>query len=306
MKKPLKSLYTIYRQLSNSRIARPNDTKGFHLTPLNISSLEALRKDDHKKSLFIDNTDLLSKPFLVQISEKEVFDATKEGLYRFISTKGETRQVIVYNGDLQILFFSIGSLFLHSSGSDNFLSTSKLLYICHKRQLKVTCGTTARVAAKILQRINLRCRVASFFSLDDWNSYDNGHTALEYWSEEFNKWILLDFDLKCYFLSTENDKPLGLMELVNQSKFKLKFFAPRQIANGNFKDNDPNFLTQSIFLDDQAAFNWLKKKLVNPVIHLDGIHYSHIMKEEDSDLVKKYFPNYIFCDKEQFTEIYNQ
>ena len=56
----------------------------------------------------------------------------------------------------------------------------------------------------------IESRVVQTLTVEDWNSYNNGHTMIEIYRHDFNKWVLYDLDNNAYF--SANQIPLSLLE----------------------------------------------------------------------------------------------
>ena len=218
---------------------------------------------------------------------------------------GKTYQFIVFRNDLHQLFYSIGSLFIHAGGKHNHLPTGQLLQLASTQLLEVTCGTASRVSEVLLSQVGMQVRQVSFFTLEKWNSYDNGHTLLEIWDSNWNKWRLIDFDLKCEYFAEDNETPIGLVELVESSSFHLKFFGPRQLTGHRGQGVDSTFLFQGIFLDNLLAMQWIKQKAQFAVLHSKGKYLSYIIDDKKLKEAHHLLPNYSFVTKGKFIEYYN-
>ena len=69
-----------------------------------------------------------------------------------------------------------------------------------------TCGTITIWIQEILESNNIKSRIVQTLTLDDWNTYDNGHTMIEVYHNDLQKWILYDLDSNVYF--SKNGIPL--------------------------------------------------------------------------------------------------
>lgn len=300
----LKLLRYYLRKIYRKQIA-PEKLLAFHITPLGISESRIRQKSTIKSVVSLNDIKLINNPIEIATSDYYV-NATQEGLYRVIQENGVTTQLIVFKDNLKILYFSIGSLFLHSIGPDNYLETEKLLKIATKRQLEITCGTVTRISKSIFESLNILSREVGFFTLKNWNNYDNGHSLLEFWDNTLNKWVLIDFDLKCMIYNVNNGTPLSLLELINGVDFELRFFAPRQITGNHYRNTDPKFLTQPIFLDDKAAKEWIQQKAEYPLLKFKEKYYCPIDNEYLKLKIKRLLPGYNYCSSEEFLNIYQE
>jgi hypothetical protein len=302
LKSTIKKIVKKMRELFDRDMELPFKTIAYFYSFEFVGPCEISITKEKLKSL--DSLSLICVEDKVKVSDEEYCDISNEGIYRIISPKGFTRQFIKYKKSLNTLLHSIALLFVHASGKDNFLETEELIERCRFRVLETTCGTTARVAKHILEIVGISCRVVSVFTMDDWNTYDNGHTLLEFWDQKFKKWALIDFDLKCRFLGSHKQQPIGLMELTQGVDFEMEFFAPRQLLGQRNSNSDSTFLMQRIFLSNDQAFHWIKEKAQHPVLHTEGGLFGLVAGSNELNIAKQHLPQYQFCTEEQFQKLY--
>ena len=172
--------------------------------------------------------------------------------------------------------------------------------------LEVTCGTASRLAQELLIHAGILSRQVAIFTLRRWNNYDNGHTMLEIWDKGSKKWLLWDFDLKCRYYMLDEERPIGLKELINSEDFSLQFFGSRQITGKRTKSFDSTFLFQPIFFDDVQVYNWIRETACFPVLQNRDEWFSFVKDENERKLAKSLLPNYRFVPEEEFMKLYQQ
>lgn len=286
---------------SANKPVRPNSAKLLYLSSQCLNDISTILKPAKNE---MHSNKLIVKPGILVIN-KLAIEAYTEGVYRLTQEDGKTYQFIVFRNDLQQLLYSIGALFIHSGGKYNRLSTSQLLQLASTQLLEVTCGTATRVSEVLLSQVGIRARQVSFFTLEKWNSYDNGHTLLEIWDSNWDKWRLIDFDLKCEYFAEDKETPIGIVELVESSSFHLKFFGPRQLTGHRGQGVDSTFLFQGIFFDNSLAIQWIKQKAQFAVLHFKGKYTSYIQDDQQLKEAHHLLPSYSFVSKDKFMEYYH-
>lgn len=78
---------------------------------------------------------------------------------------------------------------------------------------KFRCNGIAKMMAQILMAANIPVRTVRLAS-----KREIGHVVLEFWSDEYNQWCLIDPDYNVYYTDINNAKPLSAMELYIMSK----------------------------------------------------------------------------------------
>lgn len=120
-------------------------------------------------------------------------------------------------------------LIVHGNKDDKIKSFEKKKKIIIKRPITLTCGESNIFAQNFLDELGVDSRLVLTLKNGNWNSYDNGHTLMEFYSKRLNKWILYDIDLKCYFKN--GTKILNMLELSQLGRFEIV-----QTSNHSFID----------------------------------------------------------------------
>lgn len=169
-----------------------------------------------------------------KIHLKEVFESIPQQFDQLINVgdsdyilyffDGErTKNFIVYNPKHEFfplnLVNSISLLINHGSRDDNLNSYDKRIKKIMTTPLSLTCGESSTFVHQILNRLNLKSRIVLTLTNEDWNTYDNGHTLIEIFLENLNKWILYDIDLKNVFLKKNNY--LSLFDIITSDSYEV-------------------------------------------------------------------------------------
>lgn len=91
-------------------------------------------------------------------------------------------------------------------GLDNAHPYEQSLEILRTRSLSMTCGTVSAFAQRLLDDIGVRSRVITTLTLEEWNTYDNGHTFLEVYIPKSKTWVAIDLDTKVFFSTPTIDR----------------------------------------------------------------------------------------------------
>ena len=201
----------------------------------------------------------------------KIYDLDKEGLYRFIHPGVINEQRIVFENNLDSLLSSIA--WIHSHGNkDDKKNYTDILKKAKSSKIFATCGSVSEWTVRFLKEQGFRVRIVAVLTLDDWNSYDNGHILIEVFKEELKKWVVYDIDNDAYF--TKDGNPLSLLEFTKQvrdDKYDINFIAKKNdIDTSNFFDKQNNydygFLIEARFLDQDTRRKWYKHVFQVPMI----------------------------------------
>lgn len=149
-----------------------------------------------------------------------VYPLAKEGLYRFLVLTQSVRNLIVAreNHWLPILQ-GLSALQVHGNREDGTPVEELKARLPTCAFLCITCGTIASLAASILDDLGFRTRLVGGLTMEDWNTYDNGHALFEVFSPHAEKWVLADVDMGFLFRHSDVYLDAGEMwECLNQRR----------------------------------------------------------------------------------------
>lgn len=264
----------------------------------NINSI-----DDVTDSVELPNSVIIN-PGIFKFYGK-IYDLKKEGLYRFVYPEKENQQRIVYQNNIDALLSSIAWIYSHGNSDDGKKYSEINKKILHSK-IFATCGSISEWTQKILQENGIKSRIVSSLTLDQWNSYDNGHILIEVYREKYNKWVVYDLDNNAYF--SKNEIPLSLIEFSEQSSnldYKINYIASNpNLDIANFIDNKTNydyaFLIEARFVNKESSKQWYKRVMQVPLIGDDK--YNYFFNDTNITRVEKYSSYYKHMDKKQFLE----
>lgn len=233
------------------------------------------------------------------------YNLDKEGVYRFVNPGKYNIQRIVFEKDLNALLSSIAWIYSHGNNDDE-KEYSEILQKAKSEKIFATCGTISNWSVQFLKEFGVKARIVAVLTLDDWNSYDNGHILVEVYREELKKWILYDVDNDAFFSS--NGIPLSLLEFVKKVReddYDIEFIARKNdIDISNFVDRensyDYGFLIEARFLNEQTRRKWYKRVFQVPMIVDEG--KSYFFDNTNKDKILSYSSFYEFLDKKEFLD----
>lgn len=239
------------------------------------------------------------------VFEGNIYDVNSEGLYKFISPQEYNIQRIVYKNNTDALISAIAWVYVHGN-SDNRLSVNEVNEKAKEGKIFTTCGPISNWIKETLGKHDIQIRIVSTLTLDDWNSYDNGHTMIEIYRNEYKKWILYDLDNNAYF--ENNNEPLSLLEFVNAVK-KNEYYEIIKIADdisldiSNFQTKQGynySLLFDHIYGNEENLKDWYKRVIQVPFIKEDNKFY--FSDEINMEKVLGYSNSYSYISEKDFVE----
>jgi hypothetical protein len=201
----------------------------------------------------------------------KAYDLQKQGLYRFFLPVRETQQRIVYdanNGDVEAFLSALAWIVSHGC-SDVSKSDEALTQKATTTKLFVDCGRLSQWAVYVLAANKIRARRVGSCTLDEPNSYDNGHGMIEVYQEDLKRWILYDLDNNaCFF---HGKAPLSLVEMVDSAQsgdYQIKrLAADTPLDVSNYKENGFDWAFNEEYVNTKTGLpRWYKRVLQVAVI----------------------------------------
>lgn len=164
-----------------------------------------------------ENTSVVAKPLIDELIippgyyefQRQRYELTQDGLYRFMFPERINEQRIVYAGDIAALMSSLAWIVAHGESDDN-LTYSALIEKAKREKLFLTCQSVCEFSFNLLSSLGIPCRLIGTRTLEQWNSYDDGHYLIEVFRKDLDKWVIYDLDTDAYFVYDYN--PLSLLE----------------------------------------------------------------------------------------------
>lgn len=119
-----------------------------------------------------------------------------------------------YTNNVLPLLALLASEVVHGDKDDSKDFSTKLQALSY-RTLRLSCGHISDLALNILDSLDIPARKVSTLTLEKWNTYDNGHTLIEVFIKDYNKWVLVDLDLKKVFLIVSQNSLASALDFYN-------------------------------------------------------------------------------------------
>jgi len=234
-----------------------------------------------------------------------IYDLSNEGTYRFIIPLEKNEQRIVFDGNnINALMSSVAWIYSHGN-SDNHKNFEEINTKALTSKIFGTCGSISIWIQEILKLQNIESRIVQTLTLDDWNTYDNGHTMIEIYRDDLKKWVLYDLDSNHYF--SKNGIPLSLIEFVDAVKnnnYDTHILASdTKLDVSNFvaeNDFDYAFYTESIYATKNTKENWYKRIIQIPMIGEGKFSYFTTNNVEERKQMESYASHHKFLSIDEF------
>jgi len=235
----------------------------------------------------------------------EVYDCTRGGLYRFIVPTQEIYNRIVDTGGIIGMLGSIAWLHIHGNSDDQLSFEEKKSKLLDDR-LYLTCGAMSVFTRDFLAEFGVKSRVVTSLTLDEWNSYDNGHTMLEVLGSD--GWFVADIDSGKLFM--KEGKYLNFIELIEASPsddYQIISLnqAPNLDLSGFVDEHDFNYsmIFGTLYVDESQLRKWYKRVLQVPMIEFDG-KYAFFCPASQRKRVEGYSQVYVYMERAQWIETF--
>lgn len=229
------------------------------------------------------------------------------GLYRFLQMGDRNAQRIVDGGSVHELLAALAWVHIHGTADDG-LTRQALETAAGERKIAATCGVISGFAGNILSRRGYKTRVVSTLAAPPYNTYDNGHTLLEVYRNDAEKWVVYDLDNNVFF--TSGAQLLSLLELtwaVRSGEYEI---VPLAVDGGlalpdrDGQKYDYSFYFEYIAATRQALRDWYARVVRVALLPSDGRYY--FSDEELRPAVERYSPSYCFIDHQDFVRRFYQ
>jgi len=233
------------------------------------------------------------------------YNLSEEGLYRFVIPLEKNEQRIVFDGkNIYSLMSAIAWIYSHGN-SDNLKSFEEINSKALNSKIFGTCGAISIWIQGILESHNIKSRIVQTLTLDDWNTYDNGHTMIEVYQTDLEKWVLYDLDSNFYF--SQNGIPLSLIEFIDAVKnnnYEIHILASdtkldvsQFLAQNGY---EYAFYAESIYANEETQKNWYKRIIQIPMIGENEFSYFTTNNDDDRKRMEIYASHHRFLTSDEF------
>lgn len=233
----------------------------------------------------------------------KAYQLEDEGLYRFIFPDSQNQQRIVYHENIDALLSALTWIYTHGN-MDNSKTPEEIYEKAMHTKIFATCGGISKFVKTLLENQEIKSRVVSTLTLEEWNTFDNGHTMIEVFREDYDKWVLYDLDNNVYFV--KDNIPLSLLEfvdLVKTTNYDIKYLATdTKLDVANFKNKNGyeySFYVEMINTDERYLKKWYERTIQVPLIHADDGNL-YFFNDVDKEKIEKYSKKYQYMNKNQF------
>ena len=286
---------------STSEVYYEEDNGAFvhHLLGKNIQKLNKIESDDLSHDI---PDQLIISPGTYNFADSK-YSLKKEGLYRLIIPDRMNAQRIVYHGDIDALLSAVSWIVTHGDKDNGNTYIDPSEKAMHSKMF-MTCLHVSAWARSLLTELNVKSRLVAGVTVDDWNSFDNGHSLIEVWRDKWNKWVLYDLDNNSYFLPHQGTVPLSLVEfsqVVAISNYKIvSLSSDIRLDVSDFSSS--NGFSYSFILEEinTNIREWYRRVMQVPLIFDERSGKYLFMDQHNKDRVQSYLPIYKYIDKTEF------
>jgi len=162
------------------------------------------------------------------------------------------------------------------------------------------CSGIAKMMVQLLMAADIPARTVQLS-----NKKGHGHTVLEFWSEEYNKWCLIDLDYNVHYTDM-NDIPLSALELHIMSKNNDEVKKHAGISKNTLFNEKTrlyeNFYSQGVGIDFYNK--WISKNY--PRTAPEASPVNSVIYIGDNQLRKQYFYHDYSIEKQNIIQLINR
>lgn len=302
--------YVFYRSLLNALkkkriLSRTNDPAlVFHQDMTEVTALENCGEE---RCLTLPCS-LVIQPNKYQF-KSICFNCHEPGIYRFANPQYENRQHLILDVNDPIASVMFVALTCMRGNRDDNLNHSTLECIAQTRFLVMTCGPLVAFAHNLLSQYGIQSRIVHAHTIESLNTYDNGHTMLEVWSEVLSKYVVVDLDKKCIF--QRQGIPLSLYEYSNALRTQKEViyqWATSAIMidwigyNERATRYDYSFIEYAVHATQNGRESSLERICQVPIFYEGGFAYACAWNEECKLAVDSHSTKLVALQPEDFFE----
>lgn len=233
--------------------------------------------------------------------QDESYELKQEGLCRLMLPEHVHEQRIIFAKDVAALMSSLAWIMTHGD-VDEHLSYQDALAKATQSKLQINCQTAAKFAFELLTELSIQSRIVSARTLEQWNTYDDGHYLIEVYRADLGKWVLYDLDHDVYF--TCDGLCLSFLEFMDHlpDNYQIQYISSDirvSIANSHVNYYDLTFINEGRIANLK---HWYKRIMQLAFIEHNDENFSH--HEVKDEILKTYprgaFPKINFIPRMEF------
>lgn len=207
---------------------------------------------------------IVQGPLKVEFAGK-TYHIEQEGLYRFTIITRSVRNLIMIKDKNSVMpiLKALSFIQVHGNRDTCFSFEERKKLILSRYWISLTCGDIAALAKEILSNSGFKSRLVSSFTLEDWNTYNNGHVLLEVFFPSISKWVLVDIDMGYVFLDDSKlIDAITFWRCVRQNKQPVfvplspKEVDPLWLENNNYSYSH---MWRTFVKDIPSKWDWYKR-----------------------------------------------
>ena len=286
------------KSLSKPYSEKDNKPIVYHLKNSLVQKIDQYSRGDSQE---IPNH-LIIQPGIYNFLGKNYF-LKNEGLYRFLLPAKINAQRIVYQNDIDALLSAMSWIATHGNSDDKKSKlelSDKALY----SKLFITCGSISSWANHLLTTLSVKSRLVAGMTVDEWNTYNNGHRLIEVWRDKWNKWVLYDLDNNSYFVDNVAGVPLSLIEfsqaVSNKNYEIIDLSSATRLDVSGFSSSDGykfSFWSEAV---NANISDWYARVMQVPLIYDELEKKYFFSNEKHKTRIESYESSYKFIEKTVF------
>lgn len=257
----------VLRRRQRHPYALPSHIDAFHATSEHV---ERIAPESSRPEEYCELPDNLCVSPGTYVLAGQVWNMTAPGVYRFSAEGMNLRQVLVPTKDPRVNCEL--TQWLHGYGStDHRHNTDKCIELAKTRRIWLTCTGAAHLAVAILRMCGHSARVVMGLTMDEWNTYNNGHTLIEVKTDD--GWIRFDPTIGGW--PQINGLPVSLLQLTREQEksFRLSFVhtcLARSFGKVQYRSEPGEFWLEQALLNDDLYIDWYQRVMQLPGILSEG------------------------------------
>lgn len=267
-------------------------TRTFVKTVTNRGELKIDERDPNSFSEVFSSPELIS-------------ESADDAIYERFSSSGIERRITFNRNSEDFplnLVRLIASVVKHGSRDDS-MSQHDSLNTLKSRQLSMTCGSVSLLTKQILKDHGAKSRVVTTLTLDEWNTYSNGHTLLEIYLDHDKSWVAVDLDTNKTFITPEG-KRASALDFTTHGISALSIVSLTSTPVLDYS-GFPKYQSTAEYMVYNLP-EWYKK-MIQAVAIYDKNSQKYVFladNESIADRVKSYSSNYTSVSRKEFVRMF--
>jgi len=133
----------------------------------------------------------------------KVYNLDREGLYRFSVISESVRNLIVIRNEMSVMpiLEAMALMQVHGNRDSMVKREERKKLLLSRYWISLTCGCISALTIEVLTDAGFKARSVSSMTVDQWNTYNNGHMTIEVFFPALSRWVFVDIDMGYIFMS---------------------------------------------------------------------------------------------------------